>query len=517
MSKYIINSGLLSNKQNDLAYYNRFETVQDTGIIPLNNSNIRYNNTLIDQDNNLSTYINNEKPNNNSNSITIDWTPQSVRDFKYNILQDKFNTGYPRNYTYTLCDQKLSIVFNMGSKHFSVDQTVDTSYPRSRSISIVEDNTNNPFLCGGIQPSCQGVICPSGQTFDPASCGCVSPPLCIPQPLEPCSPTILYATLKPLIKGYAWYLQTPKQIEIPDIGVVTATCGGGHGCDATLFRPILVFPDSSTLEANRNISLNNGEVNDPTGHTRIPVPGFVPLLGERSDTFEFVVDDTSTLDGARVELVCQSTYCHGGVTFIVLVAETLETNEPVVIFSTCLAPGPIKSKVIGYVDCPGSDPGPCDTPPVTSSPTPTPTITPTITITSSTTATPTPTLTSTVTPTPTLTSTATPTPTLTTTPTPTPSAPNNSACCFCDYAIAWDGLDDPPIGHFTFHGPGPTGEPTQAWTFLVRDCGITESMLTSTNTITIDCNGIQYEIVWTYSGVDNSFGGKIYDATIIQI
>jgi hypothetical protein len=506
MSKYIINSGLLSNKQNDLAYYNRFETVQDTGIIPLNNSNIRYNNTLIDQDNNLSTYINNEKPNNNSNSITIDWTPQSVRDFKYNILQDKFNAGYPKNYTYTFCDQKLSTVFNMGSKHYSVDQTVDTSYPRYQSISIVEDNINNPFLCGFTPPSCQSVICPSGQTFDPASCACVSPPLCIPQPSEPsCSPTILYATLKPLIKGYAWYLETPKQIEIPDIGVFTATCGGGHVCDATLFRPILVFPDSSILQANRNISLNNGQVNDPTGHTRIPVPGFVPLLGERSDTFDFVVDDPSTLDGARVELVCQSRYCHNGVTFIVLVAETLETNEPVVIFSTCLAPGPVKSKVIGYVDCPGSDPGPCDTPPVTSSPTPTPTITPTITTTA--TPTPTPTITSTATPTPTITSTATPTPTLTTTPTPTPSVPNNSVCCFCDYIAD---------GSFTFHGPGPVIE-TQIWFDLVQACNITAEMLESTNTTTINCNGTQYEIEWTYSGVNNSFGGKIYDATILQV
>jgi len=504
MSKYIINSGLLSNKQNDLAYYNRFETVQDTGIVPPNNSNIRYNNTLFDQNNNLSTYINNEKPNNNANSITIDWTPQSVRNFKYNILQDKFNAGYPKNYTYTFCDQKLSTVFNMGSKHFSVDQTVDTSYPRYQSISIVEDNINNPFLCGFTPPSCQSVICPSGQTFDPASCACVSPPLCIPQPLEPCSPTIQYATLKPKIQGYAWYLDSPKNITIPDMGVFTATCGGGHICDYTLFRPILVFPDNSTIEANRDINLNNAFDPNPN---RIPVPGFIGLPYERSDTFEFVVDDVSTLDGARVELVCQNRYCHGGVTFIVLVAETVETNEKVLIFATCLAPGPVKSKVIGYVDCPGSDPGPCDTPPPTSSPTPTPTVTSTVPETPTPTPTVTPTLTETPTPTPT--STVTLTPTLTTTPTPTPSPANNSACCFCE------NIGSPS---FQFHGPGTVGgEPTQAWFLLVQNCGITGEMLESTNTITINCNGTQYQVEWTYSGLDNSFGGKIYDATITPI
>lgn len=503
MSKYIINSGLLSNKQNDLAYYNRFETVQDTGTIPLNNANIRYNNTLIDQNDNLSTYINNEKPNNNSNSVTIDWTPQSIRDFKYNILQDKFNSGYPKNYTYTFCDQKLSTVFNMGSKHFSVNQTVDTSYPRYQSISIVENNTNNPFLCGSIPPPCQGITCPSGQTFDPASCGCVSPPVCIPQSSEPCSSTVLYATLKPLIKGYAWYLRRPKQIEIPDIGPVTATCGGGHGCDYTLFRPILVFPDSSILEANRNISLNNGAVEDPSGHTRIPVPGFSPSFDERSDTFEFVVDDPSTLDGARVELVCKSIFCHDGVTFIVLVGETVETNEKVVIFSTCLAPGPVRSKVIGYVDCPlvELEPGPCDTPPPTSSLTPTPTVTSTL----AETPTPTATLTPTPTPTPTLTTTPTPTPTLTTTPTPTPT--NNTPCCFCDYRSGG--------GLFSFHGLGIVETPD--WIYLSQGCGITNETLSSTNNMTITCDGAQYLVEWTYSGNDNSFGGKIYEATITPV
>jgi hypothetical protein len=119
-----------------------------------------------------------------------------------------------------------------------------------------------------------------------------------------------------------------------------------------------------------------------------------------------------------------------------------------------------------------------------------------------------------VTPTPTPTSTPTSTPTETPTSTPT-QTPNTAVCCFCDYAIPWDGLDDKPIGSFTFHGQGISD--TQAWTFLVQNCGVDNEVLLFAQTfMDIFCDGVQYRVQWNDSGNTNSLGGIIYDATIAQ-
>ena len=149
MSKHIINSGLFSNKQNNLAYYNRFETVQNTGIIPNNHPHIRYHKTLFDATDSNIYNPGDPIPNNDARSITLNWTPQSIRGFKYNILKNVFNPGYPIVNTYNLRDQKLAIVYNLGShNHISRNENVDTAYPRNHTISLIEKNINDPFVPG---------------------------------------------------------------------------------------------------------------------------------------------------------------------------------------------------------------------------------------------------------------------------------------------------------------------------------------------------------------------------------
>jgi hypothetical protein len=192
-----------SNKQNDNAYFNQFISIQPTGTAPLNHPNIRYNKSLFDQNANSSTYNTNSTQNNNARSVIADWTARAVRNFKYNILLDRFSPGYPENYTYNFCDQKLSSVFSLGSsRHVSVDQSVSTNYPKNHSISIVQDNTNNSFLCAAPPTNnCQNTVCPPGQTFDPATCLCTTPEECVPQ--DGCEPTVVYSNIKPKIYGYA--------------------------------------------------------------------------------------------------------------------------------------------------------------------------------------------------------------------------------------------------------------------------------------------------------------------------
>lgn len=403
MTNFYINPDNNTNKQNINAYYNQFRAIQPTGITPENRPNIRYNKSLFDQNKDYSTYNTNITENNNARSITTDWTAQSIRNFKYNILLNEFAPGYPLNYTYNLCDQKLSSVFSIGSyTHYSIDQSVSTNYPKNHSLSVIQNNINNPFLCS-VPPTgnCQNTVCLPGQTFDPLTCLCTTPEECVPQ--DSCEPTVVYSNIKPKIYGYAFYLESVQEVNIPDIGNVKASCGGGHVCCGTLFRPTLVFLNNSTLSANRNICMDNFSTCKNDG-SQIPVPGFVrSAYYERSDTFEFVLDNPSSLSNARLELVCQYGGCHSGVTFVVLVGETADTNTKVVLFSSCVAPGSVNSKVIGTIDC-DNEPVPCEPPPT---PTPTPTPVP---------------------PTPSSTPPATPTPTPPVTPTPTPTS---TECLVC--------------------------------------------------------------------------------------
>lgn len=141
MSNYIINSGLSINTQNNHAYYNQFQTIEHTGIIPVNNSSIRYNKTLLDSDNNSKIYNPTDPTrNNNTRSITINWTPQSIREFQYNILKNIFKENYPVTDSYDLCDQKNSIVFQAGNTHWTRFSNSLLSYPISHEFIRINES-----------------------------------------------------------------------------------------------------------------------------------------------------------------------------------------------------------------------------------------------------------------------------------------------------------------------------------------------------------------------------------------
>lgn len=140
MSNYIIDSGLEINSQNSLAYFNRSDNVSDTGVIPKNNPHIRYHKTLFDSTDAHTYNPGNPIPNNNTRSVTIDWTPQSIREFTYNIAKNKFQENYPISNSYNLCDQKISIVFQAGNTHWTRFSDSSLSYPINHQFIRVSES-----------------------------------------------------------------------------------------------------------------------------------------------------------------------------------------------------------------------------------------------------------------------------------------------------------------------------------------------------------------------------------------
>jgi hypothetical protein len=146
MSIFSINSSINTNHQNYNAYYNRFDNIGSTGVIPLNKVNIRYNKTLFD-DNAKNIYNSTFTIDNSRRSISTDLTATSIREFKYNILQNLFEPGYPQNSQYNLCDQNISTTFAInGNTHFSSNLKSGTSYPNNHYITIIEDQNNYNFF-----------------------------------------------------------------------------------------------------------------------------------------------------------------------------------------------------------------------------------------------------------------------------------------------------------------------------------------------------------------------------------
>jgi hypothetical protein len=141
MSKFIINNNISENHQNQNAYYNRYQTFESTGILPINNSNIRYHNTLFDQNfNSVVHKCGNLTSNNDARSITLTWTPQSIREFTYNILTNTFDENYPTVNSYNLCDQKISIVFQAGNTHWTRFSDSSLSYPINHQFARVNES-----------------------------------------------------------------------------------------------------------------------------------------------------------------------------------------------------------------------------------------------------------------------------------------------------------------------------------------------------------------------------------------
>lgn len=152
MSNYIINNNLLSNKQNENAYYNYFQTIEQTGVIASNSPSIRYNQTLFDQNLNSVVYKDgNPTSNNDARSITLTWTPKSIREFTYNILTNNFEENYPIVNTYNLCNQKISIVFQAGNAHWTRFSDSSLSYPVNHQFIRVDKSTHK-LDCNVILP-----------------------------------------------------------------------------------------------------------------------------------------------------------------------------------------------------------------------------------------------------------------------------------------------------------------------------------------------------------------------------
>lgn len=160
MSIFNINESGTENKAPESnAVFNKFyNTPLITGVVQ-NNLFIRYDKTLYDHK--LNSQINDggrPTPNNNIRSIYIDWTPRAIREDKYDLLSGKWDAGYPQNNTYSLCDQKLSTIYSLGSYQVSRDERVITSFPRNQTLSNVDGKNSG---CDEYQPIVTPTLTPT--------------------------------------------------------------------------------------------------------------------------------------------------------------------------------------------------------------------------------------------------------------------------------------------------------------------------------------------------------------------
>ena len=175
---------------------------------------------------------------------------------------------------------------------------------------------------------CSNVICTGNFILDTGSCRCVPPVTtgctgtgCLPPPPPvevECSGVQL------IISGFAFYRDSiSSQCNIPGIGNVNPSCAGGHWCDRTNFMPVLQISNGPTINANKQIALNNGGGG-----------------GDRDDSFFFTIPDSTIISGKQVRfsLQCRSANnnCHDGVSFVVLTIENSGVVQTV--FRDCVLP-----------------------------------------------------------------------------------------------------------------------------------------------------------------------------------
>lgn len=179
---------------------------------------------------------------------------------------------------------------------------------------------------------CANIICTGNFILDPSSCSCVPPVItgcsgtgCLPPP--PVEVECSGAQL--VISGFAFYrdsISTP--CNVPGIGNILPSCAGGHRCDRTDFLPVLQILNGPTINANKQISLNNGAGG-----------------GNRDDSFSFTIPDSSIISGKQVNfsLQCRSNNnnCHNGVSFVVLTIENSGNTQTV--FKDCVLPNELSS------------------------------------------------------------------------------------------------------------------------------------------------------------------------------
>jgi hypothetical protein len=247
----------------------------------------------------------------------------------YNIVQRTGNTWYTSGSFPCGANYYLSMTCDANSQSFIYDGYVDCC---EESTKTIISPTPIPYLYpNGITP----LIISYSDCFCDLSCSTTTttsttttdfPTTAPPPPPVPCDEATSLT-----INGYAFYRDNPGTENIPGIGPLTIPCYGGHVCDRTDFIPKIITT-SSTFAASQ-ISLNN-----------------LPSGGDRSQTFSFVIDDTSVLsDGASVSLECVSGYCHTGVTWVVLTAEV--NGKTVLLFNSCVLPNSLDSLDLKCIDC----------------------------------------------------------------------------------------------------------------------------------------------------------------------
>jgi hypothetical protein len=304
----------------------------------------------------------------NTKSVKLNLIPQAIRNKQFNYFSGKFNDGYPLNTTYYLCNQKLSSIIAYGNTFYG------NKYLNSNSTYIVEsDNPISETSCDeqNLNPTPTPITTaptptptvtgptptpyPPDPTYcDPISAQCGPPPICVQDPPEMIE---LPPNLKTTIKGYAFYLDQPRQVNIPDIGDRDVLCGGGHVCCRTTFTPQILT--NNNIYVGDEFDMNNLE-ECPSIST--PVVGFIAQSDyERSAQFTIEIPNiNSELEGSLFMLNCtDSVDCHTGVTMVFLVVEDATTNEATLIFNNCVGVGCSSPVPVGSIVNPSSEPIPC--------------------------------------------------------------------------------------------------------------------------------------------------------------
>lgn len=298
--------------------------------------------------------INNKKQNiinNTSKTIRIRKDTDAFRDGKFDFFHNKFEENYPELANYTLCQENLGSIFKYGRIYNSKTYGSSIKYPLYSAIGNISIFSSS--------------ICNNDSIVTPTPVTPITPTPITPTPEPPQEPPPeCYAGTETVIElssnygntiyGYAFYVDSLRSVDIPNIGPVQALCAGGHTCCRTEFTPTLLIGDN--VITGNTVNLNNLDGCDQSLN---PIPGFVDLTGyERSSAFEFSYIDPSLLSTSKFVLSCDLANCHNSVTMVVLVAYNTLIEAYEVIFNSCV-PACVEIDM-GTIRIPEGEPVPCE-------------------------------------------------------------------------------------------------------------------------------------------------------------
>jgi len=331
MSQYSIDTEKVSNK---LITY-----IQPMGNkkfnLPKKSTSLRYSYQKNITSDIKSLIVNTSKTSNNiSKNVRLTLTPQAIRQNKFKIFDRTFEEGFPVNTNYFFCPQRLSTVFTHSINQFTLFKNLGKSASSAApTLGLVKDLIIG-LDCG--EENCY---------YDPASGECVAgSPVCIPTP-----PTqiIIPPNLKTTIKGYAFYLDSMREVNIPNVGDMLVACAGGHYCCRTDFTP-RIFTTGGVYTGD-SFSMNNLP-SCPASNS--DVSGFAPSSQfEKSAYFTIDIPNINNeINNSLFGLNCETPEgCHNGVTMVFLIAEDAATNESYVIFANCVSVGCTSPVPIGTI------------------------------------------------------------------------------------------------------------------------------------------------------------------------